>query len=143
MLNSNHELIAAHEQPDAASRALGLVDVSSEGDIITGIDLRSLPPGTTLTIDTRNSRYHLTKLEGSGGHVMVQGGSFLSERTKARVDGSTAGGSLIKIGWIGMGLHLEISVGRRRFVTSPVRSIRVEAFAPDTQSLNSAEQIAS
>jgi hypothetical protein len=142
MLNSNHELVAAHDQLDAASRALGLVDVSSEGDII-GIDLRSLLPGTTLTVETCNSRYQLTKLEGSGGHVLVQGGSFFSERSKARVDGSTAGGSLIKIGWIGVGLHLEIAVGRRRFVTSPVRSISVEGCAPDTQSLNSAEQIAS
>ena len=126
MFNSNGQPVALHEQADAPFQA-GFVDVSPEGNI-TGIDSRSLAPGTTLTIDTRNSRYRLTTLGGRGRHVLVQGGSFFSEGTKARLDGSTAGGSSIRIGWIGTDLHLEIAVGRRRFVTSSVRSIRIEPF---------------
>ena len=125
MLNSNGEPVAAHEQFDAASQCFRFADVSSEGDRATGIDLRSLPPGTALTIDTCHSRYRLVKV-GGGARVLVQGGAFFSDETEARVDGSTAGGSLIKIGWICVGLRLEIAVGRRRLVTSPVRSIRVE-----------------
>ena len=126
MLNSNGQPVPPHQQADAPFHA-GFVDVSPEGNI-TGIDSRSLAPGTTLTVDTRNSRYRLTTLEGGGGYVLVQGGSFFSEGTKARLDGSTAGGSSLRRGWIGTDLHLEIAVGRRRFVTSSVRSIRVEPF---------------
>jgi hypothetical protein len=109
-------------------QCLRFTDVASEGSRITAIDLRSLPPDTALTIDTRHTSYRVVKGAGWGGRALVQGGAFFCDETEARVDGSTAGGSLIKIGWICVGLRLEISVGRRRFVTSPVRSIRVEAL---------------
>jgi hypothetical protein len=131
MLNSNDEFVAPHERPDAASWCLRFADVSWVRNRITDIDLRSLPPGTAVIVDTRNSRYSVTTGAEWGGTALVQGGSFFPEETWARVTGSTAGGSSIKIGWICTGLRLEIAVGRRRFVTSPVRSIRVEAFQPD------------
>jgi hypothetical protein len=130
MLNFNGELIAPNERPDAASRCSRCAVVSSERDTITGVDVRTLPPGTALLFDTRNSSYRLTKRGGWGARALVQGGSFFREETTARVAGSTAGGSSIKMGWICIGLRLEILVGRGRFVTSPVRSIRVEAFRP-------------
>jgi hypothetical protein len=130
MLNFNHEPIAPNERPDAVSWCLKFADVWSERDRITDIDVRSLLPGTTLIVDTRNSSYRVATRGEWGGNVLVQGGSFFREETKARVAGSTARGSAIKIGWICVGLRMEISVGRRRFVTSPVQSIRVESFQP-------------
>jgi hypothetical protein len=130
MLNVNGEPIAPNERPDAASWALRSADVSTESNRITSVDIRSLPPGTALIVDTRHSSYRLVKLGGWGGKALVQGGSFFGEETEALVAGSTAGGSSIKIGWIGVGLRLEVLVGRRRFVTSPVRSIEVEASQP-------------
>jgi hypothetical protein len=130
MLNSNGDLVARYEQPDAASRCLGLSDVSFENRRITGVDLRSVPPGTTLIIETRNSCYRVVALGGSDDNALVQGGAFFREETRARVEGATAGRSPIKAGWICIGLRLEISVGCRRFVTSPVRSISVEACPP-------------
>jgi len=43
-----------------------------------------------------------------------------------RMDGSGFGGSLLKVGWIGIGLRMEILAGDQRIVTSPVRDISIE-----------------
>jgi hypothetical protein len=43
--------------------------------------------------------------------------------TEARLEGAIAGGSLVKTGWIGVGLLVELRVGLRRIITSPVRSV--------------------
>jgi hypothetical protein len=130
MLNSHGECVASTERPDAASWWLRSADVSTESNRITGVDIRPLPPGTALIVDTRHSSYRLVKLGGWDGKALVQGGTFFGEETEARIAGSTAGGNSIKIGWICIDLRLEILVGRRRFVTSPVRSIRIEPVNP-------------
>jgi hypothetical protein len=90
-----------------------------------GVDLRSLPPGTELVVDTRNSRYRLMMLE-DGMNALVQGGPYFGQETVARVEGSILRGSLLKTGWIGLGLHLEISACGQRIVTSRVRSIKID-----------------
>jgi hypothetical protein len=89
-----------------------------------GVDLRSLPPGTELVVNTRNSRYRLVMLE-DGLNALVQGGPYFGQETVARVEGSIVRGSLLKIGWVGLGLCLEISACGQRIVTSCVRSIRI------------------
>jgi hypothetical protein len=93
---------------------------------ITGIDLRSLSPGTALVVDTRNSRYHVLMLDGSGSNALVQGGRYFSQEAKVRINGSAVAASRLKIGWIELGLCVEVSAGGQRIVTSPVRSISVE-----------------
>jgi hypothetical protein len=115
MLNSRNE----SEHP---SRFPNLPPPSGK---VTSLDVRSLPPGTALVVDTRDSRYHFVMLDGSGSDALVQGGDFRQE-TKGRINGSTLGGSVLRIGWIVWGLSLEISVGDQRIVTSRVHSIRVE-----------------
>jgi hypothetical protein len=45
---------------------------------------------------------------------------------EATVSGSTFGGCMLKAGWLGVGLRMEVSVNGRRTVTSPVKSLRVE-----------------
>jgi hypothetical protein len=122
----DNELHAGDECADAALRCLTFADLLPERDEGMGIDLRALSPGTSLAIATRNSSYRLVKLGGRGGNALIQGGSFFARETEVRVAGSTAGGSLLKIGWICLGLPLELSAGRRRFVTSPVCSITVD-----------------
>jgi len=42
------------------------------------------------------------------------------------VSGSTFGGCMLKAGWLGVGLRMEICANGRRTVTSPVQSLRVE-----------------
>jgi hypothetical protein len=91
-----------------------------------GIDLRELLSGTVLNVRTHNSCYRFVVVDGVRRQVLVQGGSWFAEEAPARMDGSTLGGSRLKMGWIGVGLHLEIAFGyRQRIVTSRVRSIEI------------------
>jgi hypothetical protein len=132
MLNSSDEpggvntLVVCGELRDIA---LQFQDFTPPSGQVTGVDLRSLPPGTELVVDTCNSRYRFVLLDPTRRDALVQGGRFFAEETRARLEGSTVGGSLLKIGWIDTDLFLEISVGRKRFVTSRVRSIRVEPMS--------------
>ncbi len=59
--------------------------------------------------------------------VLVQGGKFFPERTRACLSGSNFGGNCLKIGWVGLGLHLEFHAGGQWIITSRVHAIAVEA----------------
>lgn len=102
----------------------GFVATSSAAD---GISVRDLDPLTTLHVRTCNSHYRIVIARQSA--VFVQGGRFFPEATDARIEGSSAGGSFLKVGWIGVGLCLEIWARGRRIVTSPVRTISRETDA--------------
>jgi hypothetical protein len=91
-----------------------------------GLSIESLEAGTKLTVQTANSQYHVTVLNGAVGQVLVVGGQHFPEPTPAVLQGSTAGSSLLKAGWIGVGLHVELRVGPRLVITSRVRSVTVD-----------------
>ena len=91
------------------------------------VKLDQLEPMTTLVVRTLNSLYRL--IVADGDNVLVQGGSFFPEPTFAKLDGASAGGSLLKTGWIGVGLLMEFRAGGKRIVTSPVLAIEAERSA--------------
>ena len=66
---------------------------------------------TTLVVRTDNSVYRITIVGPYAREVLVQGGKFFPERTRACLSGSTFGGSCLKLGWVGLGLHLEFHAG--------------------------------
>jgi hypothetical protein len=99
----------------------GFVDAATAGD---GVSVRDLEPLTTLLVRTCNSRYRIIVSRNTA--ILVQGGRFFPEVTDARLEGSSAGGSFLKVAWIGVGLRMEISAGGQRIVTSPVRAITRE-----------------
>ena len=88
------------------------------------LELGRLEPRTVLCVWTRNSLYRIVVAEGSD--VLLQGGPFFPEPTPAHVEGARAGGSLLKTGWIVVGLLMEFRVGGKLFVTSPVMGIAAE-----------------
>lgn len=92
-----------------------------------GVKLDQLEPMTTLVVRTLNSLYRLIVADGSD--VLVQGGSFFPEPTFAKLDGASAGGSVLKTGWIGVGLLMEFRVEGKRIITSPVLAIETEQSA--------------
>jgi hypothetical protein len=100
-------------------------ELSSPGRRVAGVDVRSLPPGTELVVDTRNSRYHFM-LDGSDSSAVVQGGPYFRQETHVRISGSALGTSLLKVGWIGPGLCMELAAGGKRVVTSCVQAISIE-----------------
>jgi hypothetical protein len=115
-----NEAVTYEDDPEAVSYCR---DSAAQNVRVTGIDLRSLPAGTAVVVDTRHSRYRFVMLDGSGWVALVQGGPYFPQETIARVEGSTLGGSLLKVGWIGLGWFVELSFGGKRIITSRVRSI--------------------
>lgn len=93
-------------------------------DHIEGVHLRHLPPLTTLLVRTMNSLYRVVLTQGL--EVSVHGGRFFPDPTSAYLDGASIGRSCLVIGWIGIGLPVEIRSGGRRIITSPVRAITTE-----------------
>ena len=88
-----------------------------------GVGLTGVDAFTTLMVQTDNSVYQITILQPHAREVMVTGGAFFPEQTRACLSGSSGGGSCLKMGWIGMGLHLEFHAGDQWIITSHVRSI--------------------
>jgi hypothetical protein len=93
-------------------------------DHVQSVRLRQLRPLTELLVWTRNSLYRVVVTNGCS--IYVQGGEFFPEPTSAHLDGASMGGSALWVGWIGVGLPMEIRAGTRRVVTSPVRAIATE-----------------
>ena len=93
-------------------------------DPVGAVHVRQLPPLTTLLVWTRNSLYRVVVTDGA--NVVVQGGAFFPHPTAALLDGASLGGNVLKSGWLGVGLLMEIRVGRRRIVTSAIRGIATE-----------------
>ena len=101
----------------------GIVAAVSQTD---GIGLIDVDAFTTLVVRTDNSVYRITILTPHLREVVVQGGQFFPERTRACLSGSSFGGSCLKIGWVGIGLHMEFHAGGQWIITSHVRAIAVE-----------------
>ena len=91
-----------------------------------GVGLADVDIFTTLVVQTDNSVYHITILQPYTREVVVQGGAFFTTRTRARLNGSSFGGSCLKLGWVGVGLHMEFHAEDQWIITSHVRSIAVE-----------------
>ena len=94
-------------------------------DNVDGVDIRALHPGTTVIVETHNSRYRLVTLFDPSA-VLVKGGVIFPDHAIVRLVGATAGGSAVKVGWILVGWRMEMCFGSVCIKTSPVRSVRVE-----------------
>jgi len=101
------------------------------GAATSGLDLRKLSVRDVIRLRTLNSEYRMVLLDPPTRRVSVQGGSFFTEPTEAVVEGSSCSGALLKAGWIGIGLQLELvyspAVGRtQNIITSPVEMFSLE-----------------
>jgi hypothetical protein len=101
----------------------GATQITRELD---GVTLESLESYDTIYAQTRNSDYKIFLLDPKSGRALVQGGKFLTEPVEATISGSTFGGCMLKMGWLGVGLRMEININGQRLETSPVQVLRVE-----------------
>lgn len=118
------DLFASHAVVPRVATLDGFVDAASD---CRGVSVLDLEPLTVLRVETRNSVYQIVISRQAA--VFVQGGQFFPERSAAHLAGATFGGSLLKIGWIGVGMRMEICGDDGPIVTSPVRRITVETPA--------------
>jgi hypothetical protein len=117
----------------------GVIGVSP---LLEGVALTALEACDTIHVRTRNSDYEIFLLDPESGRALVRGGEYFAEPVEATVSGSTFGGCMLKAGWLGVGLRMEVSVNGQRTVTSPVKSLRVERVDFGAGWYDSAESVA-
>ena len=76
-----------------------------------------------LIIRTRHSVYELIVMTPESADVLVRGGAFFPTFTRAKVAGSSLGGSFLKVHGIYVGFRMELSDGSRMIVTSPIEEV--------------------
>jgi hypothetical protein len=102
-----------------------------QSEIEGGVYLGDLPPSTVLHIQTMNHCYTAVLLGGSeallSGHPEV-----CPEPVQVAIAGSTWGGSMLKIQYVGRGMHLEFRHPQypTPIVTSQIREIRDHVELP-------------
>ena len=123
-MNDSSTIILRRDDPTLFPRAATLDGFVNDLADAPGIYLREVEPLTTIVVRTHNSCYRI--LIEHDTTAIVRGGAFFPEPTPARIDGSGFGGTLLKVGWIGVGLRMEIFTNGRRIITSPVRDVILE-----------------
>jgi hypothetical protein len=97
-----------------------------QSEIEGGLDLRQLPPDSTIEVETRNRAYLIVMLRDC--HAMISGHpEFCPEPVLVRIHGSNWGGSMIKSAYLGRGMHLEFRHPKYEglIVTSAIQDIRL------------------
>src|SRR4029077_11483465 len=85
-----------------------MLDAWSDSEWNNGVQIDQIEELTTLAVQTSNSLYEITVLNGHTGEVLVRGGESFPVRTPVRLEGSTCGGSILKRRGIYVGLRMEI-----------------------------------
>ena len=105
----------------------GIVQSEIEG----GVSLKDLPPETVLEIQTMNHCYTAVLL--GGNEAMLSGHpQFCPRPVQVAIAGSTWGGSMLKLQYVGRGMHLEFRHPQypTPIVTSPIQEIRDRVQMP-------------
>jgi hypothetical protein len=113
--------------PEAKKQAAdgGHMNTSTEeiGVAGEGVYLSDLPVGEELEVRTRNRTYRVVNL--GGGEAWISGHPhYCPEPVRVKLQGSTWGGSCLRPGYIGVGMHLEFLLPEHnRVTTSTIDSI--------------------
>jgi hypothetical protein len=96
-----------------------------------GVQVDELAPFDAVEVQTRNTRYEITVVDGRNGEVLVTGGRFFPVPTRVRVNGCTLGGSCLKWRGVYPGFLMELQVGGEVIITTRVRSVARRPTAHD------------
>jgi hypothetical protein len=108
-------------------------------EIAGGAKLDRLPVGTLLEVETRH-RYYTIEYRGDGKAIISGHPRFCPRPTVVHISGSTWGGSMLWVRFIGRGMHLEFAHPvYGRITTSEITEIRVldEDHPPTRRTRNS------
>jgi hypothetical protein len=114
-------------------------------EIEGGVSLGDLPPSTVLEIQTQHHRYTAVFLGES--QALISGHpEYCPEPVLVAIAGSTWGGSMLKLRYIGRGMHLEFCHPEYRtpIITSRIQEVRERMnFALDESSSTSNSPLSS
>jgi hypothetical protein len=118
-----------------------LEGVTEISPALEGVTLMTLEACDMIQARTRNSVYEIFLLDPGSGRALVRGGKYFAEPIEATVSGSTFGGCMLKLGWLGVGLRMEIYANGQRTVTTPLQSLRVERIDFGADEFDSTEGV--
>jgi hypothetical protein len=118
--------------PDTARVPIGaLLDTWTSLHWEGGLQVEHLRDLEAVEVRTRNTLYRITIVSAQNGDVLVIGGRFFPTFTRARLNGCTMGGSLLKLRGVYPGFRLEFQIDRQVIVTSEIVGVAVvPAAAP-------------
>lgn len=90
-----------------------------------GLQVEHLCDLEAVEVRTRNTLYRITIVSAQNGDVLVIGGRFFPTSTRARLNGCTMGGSLLKLRGVYPGFRLEFQIDRQVIVTSEIVGVEV------------------
>ena len=102
-----------------------LLDTWSGNEWTNGLQIDRMLDLETLTVKTENSTYEITILSGHEGEVLVRGGKFFPEFTRAQLAGCSLGGSFLKMYGVYIDFKMEFYWDQKRIITSYVTRIDV------------------
>lgn len=79
----------------------------AQSEIEGGVNLDGLRIGTRLYVQTKNTLYRIVKVEE--GYYISGHSKYCPVPAFTRIIGSTWGGSMLKVGFIGRGMRMEFS----------------------------------
>jgi len=124
--HSEHETPAADIAPAAYADPFGTLDeFARDSGCTRGVAIDSLAPGTSVIVATSHSCYRFVIEDPRRYRATITGGKMFADPTGVRIDGATVGGSVIKAGWIGVGMRMELTAGSKRVTTSSVKFLAV------------------
>ena len=106
-----------------AVAAAGFLDRWAAHDWRDGLRITDLLPLDRLVVQTLNSTYEIVVMTPGSADIAVRGGAFFPALTRARLAGSSLGGSFLKLHSIHVGFRLEIVADGQPIITSPVQTI--------------------
>jgi len=108
-----------------------------QSEIEGGVYLDQLSEGAVLEVETQNHWYTIVN-RGSGQALISGHPQYCPDLVPVRIEGSTWGGSMLKMRFIGRGMHLEF----RHPTYRTIRTSRiVEIRAADEQEARSKEDL--
>ena len=82
-----------------------------------------LQPGKTIVVKTKNTLYRIEK-RAMREYYISGNAQSCPEPVRANINGSTWGGSMLQMGWIGRGMNLEFSLpDHGTITTTPIEEI--------------------
>ena len=91
---------------------------------VDGVQVDGLRDLDVLVVRTMNTVYDITVVTARTGEVIVRGGKFFPQPTRAVILGSSLGGAFLKLRGIYCGFALEVYACGTRIVTSAVQAVR-------------------
>lgn len=95
----------------------------TQSEIDGGLDLKKLNIGNTIKVQTKNTLYLIKKIKEE--EYLIQDHSTYCPTFKVcQIYGSTWGGSMLKLNYLGFNMHMEFYINHKRITTTPIQSIK-------------------